>query len=248
MKLLIAIPAYNEEASITAIIERSLSARQDIIASSPVTEVEITVVSDGSTDRTVELAKAYADRINLIVFDENRGYGAAIKQAWEGSDAELLGFLDADGTCDPEFFTVLCSTLVAQDADVAIGCRMNPDSQMPRTRKIGNTIFATLLTYMSATGVRDVASGMRVVRNTSLPRMLPLPDGLHFTPAMSARVLLAGDLRLVEVDMPYEERTGRSKLHVVKDGARFFRIIGETAFLYRPGRILWSVAALAAIG
>jgi hypothetical protein len=143
---------------------------------------------------------------------------------------------------------VLCSTLIAEEADVALGCRMNDDSRMPRTRKIGNALFATLLTYMSATGVRDVASGMRVVRRSSLSRMLPLPDGLHFTPAMSARVLLAGDLRLVEIDMPYQERTGRSKLRVFQDGARFLRIICETAFLYRPGRILWSVAALAAAG
>src|SRR5207248_3661033 len=81
-----------------------------------------------------------------------------------------------------------------------------------------------------------------------LPRMLPLPDGLHFTPATSARVMLAGDLRLVEIDMPYQERTGRSKLHVLRDGARFFRIIGETAFLFRPGRLLWTAALVAAVG
>src|SRR5262247_1663883 len=98
MKLLIVIPAYNEESSIKSIIERSLTARDNIIANSPVTEVEITVVSDGSTDRTVELASSYANWINLIVFEKNRGYGAAIKEAWNQSDADLLSFLDADGT------------------------------------------------------------------------------------------------------------------------------------------------------
>ena len=57
MKLLIVIPALNEEAGIEAIITRSLKARAAIIADSPVTGVEITVVSDGSTDRTVERAR-----------------------------------------------------------------------------------------------------------------------------------------------------------------------------------------------
>src|SRR5205807_8734734 len=212
LKLLIAIPALNEADAIDAIITRTLAARETIIAQSPIDEIEVTVVSDGSTDETVERASRYVPQVNLIVFPENKGYGAAIKEAWARSDADLLGFLDADGTCDPEFFTVLCSRLVGDDADIALGCRMNERSEMPRTRKLGNTIFATMLTYMSATSVRDVASGMRVVRRSSLPRMLPLPDGLHFTSAMSVRAILAGDLRLVEIDMTYNERPGRSKL------------------------------------
>jgi glycosyltransferase involved in cell wall biosynthesis len=53
-----------------------------------VTEVDITVVSDGSTDRTVERARQFGERINLIVFPKNRGYGAAIKEAWRQSDAD----------------------------------------------------------------------------------------------------------------------------------------------------------------
>src|SRR5262245_18295525 len=95
-KLLIAIPALDEEKSIETIIERSLAAREGIVAHSPVTEVEITIVSDGSTDRTVELARRYSGSVNLIVFEQNRGYGAAIMEAWRHSDAEFLGFLDAD--------------------------------------------------------------------------------------------------------------------------------------------------------
>ena len=91
MKLLIAIPALNEEASIGPIVERCLAARDVIVRDSPVTAVEITVVSDGSTDRTVEVARRYLDRIRLIVFPENRGYGAAIKAAWSVTDADLLG-------------------------------------------------------------------------------------------------------------------------------------------------------------
>jgi hypothetical protein len=71
-----------------------------------------------------------------------------------------------------------------------------------------------------------------------------LPNGLSFTPAMSARAMLSDTLRIVEIDMPYDERAGESKLHVVKDGLRFLRVILETAFLYRPARLL-GLAALA---
>jgi glycosyltransferase involved in cell wall biosynthesis len=244
MKLLIAIPALNEEESIAAIIEKSLAARDHIRRNSPVTEVDIVVVSDGSTDATAEIAGRYVEEIRLIVFPKNRGYGAAIKEAWRGSDADALGFLDADGTCDPRFFATLCERLESDEADVALGCRVNAESRMPRIRKFGNVLFAALLTAVSSKRVRDTASGMRVVRSAALDKLLPLPDGLHFTPAMSARSLLSDAVKIVEVDMPYREREGKSKLSVVKDGFRFLRVIVETAFLYRPSRPL-NAAALA---
>lgn len=243
MKLGIAIPALNEEDNIESIIERSLAAKRYIKEHSVVTEVEVTVVSDGSTDRTVERAAKYGDLINLIVFTQNQGYGAAIKEAWQKSDADVLGFLDADGTCDPEFFAPLCNQLINNDNDVVLGCRLNDKSEMPLLRRVGNVIFASLLSLFARSRVRDTASGMRVVRRSSLNRLFPLPDGLHFTPAMSARAMLSGALRIGEVDMPYHERVGESKLRVVKDGLRFLRVILESAFLYRPSRPL-NIAAL----
>lgn len=238
MKLLIAIPAYNEEESIESIINRSLEARQTIIDNSPVNEVEITVVSDGSTDQTAELAQKYIGRIKLIQFEKNRGYGAAIQEAWRQSDAELLGFLDADGTCDPNFFAPLCQALEKDESDIALGNRMHSLSKIPLLRRVGNLIFALMLSFFSSKKVKDTASGMRVVRRSNLWRLLPLPNGMHFTPAISARAILDKDLSVSEIDMPYHERVGRSKLKVFKDGILFLKVICEAAFLYRPQRIL----------
>jgi glycosyltransferase involved in cell wall biosynthesis len=238
MKLLIAIPALNEEESIARIIERCLDARAAIVGGSPVSAVEITVVSDGSTDRTVDIARRYADHVRLLVFPENRGYGAAIKAAWQSSDADLLGFLDADGTCDPEAFTSLCRVLVAEEADIVVGSRLSARNWMPLVRRIGNLLFAVMLTAAASRRVHDAASGMRVVRRTCLPRLLPLPDRMQFTVAMSARALLGRDLRICEVPIPYHERVGRSKLRVVQDGLRFLKVVGEATFLYRPSRPL----------
>jgi len=237
MKLLIAIPALNEEQSIRSTIQRCLEAEPAILQNSPVTSIEVTVVSDGSTDRTVERAREFGSLINLIEFTKNQGYGAAIMEAWSESPADLLGFLDADGTCDPNFFATLCRNLVEQDADIALGCRLNQNSQMPLVRRIGNTMFAWLLSAFASETVRDTASGMRVVRRDALRHLYPLPAGLHFTPAMSARAMLSDATRIVEVDMPYAEREGESKLRVIRDGIRFLKVILENALLYKPGRI-----------
>ncbi len=248
MKLQIAIPALNEEESIEGIIRRTLDARAAIIEGSPVTAVEVTVVSDGSTDRTVEIAERFTDQIRLIKFPQNRGYGRAILEAWAGSDAELLAFLDADGTCDPTFFATLCTAIEADPADVALGCRLHGKSKMPRIRRFGNLLFSTLLSTVSGKTVRDTASGMRVVRRSKLEKLMPLPGGLHFTPAMSARAVLRGDVTISEIDMPYHEREGRSKLQVVRDGFRFLGIILDALFLYRPDRPLVVVGGVAMVG
>ncbi|MGE5646104.1 MAG: glycosyltransferase family 2 protein [Acidobacteriota bacterium] len=244
MKLLIAVPAYNEEAAIESTIVRCLEAKERLPRHGTVSEVEITVVSDGSTDRTVELARRHEGPIRLIVFERNRGYGAAIKEAWSRSDAELLGFLDADGTCDPMFFEDLCAALERERAGVALGSRLSPASKMPPVRRMGNVLYALLLSAFARVPVRDTASGMRVVRRDVLAGLLPLPDGLQFTPAMTARALMSGGVKLVEIEMPYREREGQSKLKVGKDGLRFLKAILDMVFLYRPWRPLTLLALL----
>lgn len=239
MKLGIVIPALNEEESIEKIILRTHEAKSYIFANSPVKEVDIIVVSDGSTDQTVPLAQKHLDKIKLVIFEKNRGYGAAIKQGWEETDADIVAFLDADGTCNPEFFAPLCTELEKGKRDIMLGCRLNKNSEMPAIRRFGNTLFAILLSLVSNQKVRDTASGMRVIRRSSLPEIMPLPDGLHFTPAMSARAILHPDLKIHEIDMPYKEREGESKLKVWKDGIRFLNVILEMTFLYQPQRVFF---------
>ena len=240
--LTIVIPALNEEQAIGETVARCLKARAQIIEGSGVGEVEIIVMSDGSTDRTEEIARGFED-MTVLAFEHNRGYGAAIQCGFAHGRGDLVGFLDADGTCDPRFFADLCRAIDERQADVALGSRRGPESRMPWIRSLGNTLFAWMLGVLSKRAVSDSASGMRVIRRACLPQLYPLPDGLHFTPAMSARILLEDKLRMVELPMAYAERVGRSKLHVLRDGVRFWTVILQAAMAYRPSRPLLLVAA-----
>jgi glycosyltransferase involved in cell wall biosynthesis len=140
----IVIPAFNEEEAIAATIERTLRARDAVCKCTTLTEVNVVVVSDGSTDCTAEIARRYTD-VKLLVFEKNRGYGAAIKAGWELAPADLLGFLDADGTCDPQFFVPMCQAVLDDGYDLVLGSRMGRNSRMPGLRRIGNGLFALLL-------------------------------------------------------------------------------------------------------
>jgi hypothetical protein len=145
--------------------------------------------------------------------------------------------LDADGTYPPEYFPQLCAQALA-GADVVIGSRMaGLASEMPFTRRVGNLVFARLVTWLSDQHVSDCASGMRVIRRERLEQLYPLPNGLNFTPIMSLRAIHEG-LSLVEVPIPYRERVGNSKLSVVRDGLRYAHSIIWTALSYNPVRVL----------
>ncbi len=234
-QLSVIIPAYNEEGGIAEILDRVLSIKPGLEAAG-VAGPEVIVVDDGSKDRTVEIVRSYSN-VRLIRHERNRGYGGALKTGFANAEGNLLAFLDADGTYPPEHFPELCTEIFA-GAEMVVGSRMaGAKSEMPKTRRLGNLIFARLVSIIGNHKVSDSASGMRVFKRETLERMYPLPDGLNFTPVMTTRAIHEG-LNIVEVPIPYSERVGRSKLSVVKDGVRFLNSIVLTALSYNPVRIL----------
>lgn len=243
-KLSVVIPAYNEEDGIAEISNRVLAVREDL-QKVGVAELELIVVDDGSSDRTVEIASSIAG-VRLIRHKKNRGYGGALKTGFGQSTGELIGFLDADGTYPPEYFPQLCREAL-NGAELVIGSRMaGADSQMPKTRRLGNFFFANLLSLIGRQRVTDSASGMRVFRRDILERMYPLPDGLNLTPVMSTRAVHE-QIKMTEVPIPYSERLGRSKLSVVHDGRIFLQSMVWTALTYNPVRI-FGLIGMALIG
>jgi len=241
--LSVVIPAYNEEDSIQAVMQRVLAIRPCLPATG-VDDLELIVVNDGSRDRTAELVQA-TPGVRLLSHKCNGGYGAALKTGFAAARGELIGFLDADGTYPPELFPDLCHAALIQNADIVIGSRMaGAKSEMPFVRRVGNVIFANLVSLISAQRITDSASGMRVFKKSVLERIYPLPDGLNLTPVMSTRALHEG-LAMVEAPIPYSERQGRSKLSVARDGMRFAQSIIWTAFTYNPARLFGMVGLVA---
>jgi len=130
---------------------------------------------------------------------------------------------------------------------LVIGSRMSgTDSQMPRSRRIGNLFFARLVSLIGNHQITDSASGMRIIRREMLPWLYPLPDGLNFTPVMSTRAIHEG-LKMMEVPIPYAERMGRSKLTIVGDGTRFLQSIVWTALQYNPVRVLGAIGVVCVV-
>ena len=87
--LSIVIPAFNEEEAIETTIRNCLQACGPICEQTPCESVEVILVSDGSVDRTEEIARGFEPEIRVFAFPENRGYGAAIKYGFEKAKGNL---------------------------------------------------------------------------------------------------------------------------------------------------------------
>ncbi|MBI1277893.1 MAG: glycosyltransferase [Anaerolineaceae bacterium] len=245
--LSIVVPAYNEEDGVAAVIDRTLTIEPEL-RKLGLDGMELIIVDDGSKDRTAEIVKGYIDRgVVLIQHKKNRNYGGALKTGFHHAKGNLLAFMDADGTYPPEYFPRMVQAMLEQNADLVIGSRMaGVESDMPLTRRIGNTLFAGLVTMIGNVRITDSASGQRVLKREVLEKLYPLPDGLNFTPVMSTRALHE-ELNMIEVPIRYEEREGESKLSVVRDGLRFLFTILGTASTYNPVRLLGSLAIVAMV-
>lgn len=245
--LSIVIPAYNEEDGVAAVIERTLSIEPEL-QSLGLEGMELIIVDDGSKDRTAEIVKSYLDRgVVLIQHRKNRNYGGALKTGFRHAKGNLLAFMDADGTYPPEYYPRMVQAMLEQNADVVVGSRMaGVESDMPLTRRIGNTLFAGLVTLIGNVRITDSASGQRILKREVLHKLYPLPDGLNFTPVMTTRALHE-ELKMIEVPIRYEEREGESKLSVVRDGLRFLFTILGTAATYNPVRLLGGLSIVAII-
>ena len=144
-----------------------------------------------------------------------------------------MGFLDADGTYPAEALFSMYQQTAPMSPDLVIGCRLDEPSGMPGIRSVGNRAFSKLLGITSNSSVKDIASGMRLLRRDRVAELVALPDGLDFTPAMTTWALHDG-WAVKEVPISYRERIGASKLNVFKDGLRFAFHILSISSLYNP--------------
>lgn len=235
--LSIIVPALNEEKGLSLVLKKLLALSRKIGEGPLATGTELVVVDDGSRDRTAQVASQFQG-VTVLRNQKTLGYGAAIKIGFEASHGELLAFLDADDTYPPEALQEMLAVLFEQKADMVIGSRSFFKEGMPLNRKLGNIFLNRVTSWLMGRPVLDSTSGMRLLRREAWMALDPLPDGLAFTPSMTAQALYKG-LKIACHPIPYHERVGRSKLNP-KDSFSFLFVTLRAVRRYDPLRFLLS--------
>lgn len=201
MKLLIIVPAYNEEASLPGVL---LDIREHMPSA------DILVVNDGSSDKTASIAR----ELGVVVLDLpfNLGIGGAMQAGYcyaQRNRYDVAVQLDGDGQHVAREIHKLLSPIEADAADMVLGSRfLSPGNyRAPALRSMGIRLFSFVLSRILDTPVTDSTSGFRAANKRVIDFFSRMyPDDY---PEVEALVLLHKlDLRITEIPVEMRERTG----------------------------------------
>lgn len=209
MRTLVFIPAWNEEASVAAVIA---DVRRHIPGA------DVLVVDDGSIDATAARAREGGALVASLPF--NQGLGAALQTGYlyalrEGYD--VCAHLDADGQHPAEEVARLLAEVVADRADLVIGSRYvdrdaetdSEDYKPTFSRRIGTSVFRFFLTLATRQRFTDTTSGMRAA-NRKVMRLFSENYSPDFAEIESLQLAVREGLRVEELSVRMLERAGGS--------------------------------------
>lgn len=183
------------------------------------------VADNGSTDSSADIARAHGA---VVVDASPKGFGAACHAGLLAATADIVCFLDADGSLDPQQLQRVLDPLLA-GADLVLG-RRRPTARgaWPLHARVANLELARRLRRHTGYDLRDLGP-MRAVRREALLSLGIADRRSGYPLEMVVRAANAG-WKVVEVEVDYLPRTGRSKvtgtvsgsLRAVKDMSRVF--------------------------
>jgi glycosyltransferase involved in cell wall biosynthesis len=202
-RVVVVIPAFDEQDAIA-----------DVISEIPADRVHaVVVVDNASTDRTAERAQGAGA---TVVREGRRGYGQAcltgIKAA-RALGADVLVFLDGDGSDYPSELSLLVDPILAGGADFVVGSRMRgarePGAMLPQAL-VGNRLACALMRLVWGAAYTDLGP-FRAVRLDALDRLGMADRTFGWTIEMQIRAVQYG-LRTFERPVRYRRRVGVSKI------------------------------------
>ena len=219
-QLSLVMPAFNEEGTIATAIERCLA--EHVV-------LEVIVVDDGSTDKTVATVETIKDpRVRLIRHPSNRGKGAAIRTGIIAASGDYVGIQDADLEYDPSDLVKLLVPLDQGLADAVYGSRfMSNDYHrvLYYWHSVGNRLLTTASNMLTNSNLTDMETCYKVFRR-ELIQSIPLQeDRFGFEPEITVK-LAKRNVRIYEVGISYAGRTyAEGKKIGWKDGVSAIRCL-----------------------
>jgi glycosyltransferase involved in cell wall biosynthesis len=218
-------PFWNEEKNIETVVKKAIPVIEKIAD-----KWEIIMVDDGSSDKTLEIARKLASENNNLVVsvnDTNRGYGAALKTGFTSAKYEYVVFTDGDGQFD---FSEISKFIEKIDnCDAVIGFRK---------KRLDNPFRHLLMNLLKVWdwfffrfSFKDIDCGFKLFRKSALEKIMPLKsEGAMITTEILAKAKKA-KLKILEVEVDhypriYGDQSG-GNLRVI------LRAVKESLFLWK---------------
>ena len=229
MKLSVVVPAFNERATVAAIVERVLRVDHP---------KEILLVDDGSTDGTrevfAELAEAHPETVRYSVHAENLGKGAAVRTALAMATGDVVVIQDADAEYHPEDYPAALRLIEGGWADAVYGSRfLGPHRVFMLWHYVGNRVLTAIANLLTSGILTDMETGFKVVRTAALRDLDLRSSAFDFEVEVTLKLFRRG-YRVYEIPITY---TGRGydegKKITWRDGCRALWALGKWGLLAR---------------
>ncbi|OWK27162.1 MAG: hypothetical protein US76_01110 [Parcubacteria group bacterium GW2011_GWA2_38_13b] len=233
-KLIILIPALNEERTIMSVIKKIPKQIP------PFEAVEILVVDDGSSDQTAVLAREAGAKV--IKHQRNKGVGVAFRTGTAaalemGADAAVN--MDGDGQFDPLDIPKLLLLVIQGRADFTTCSRFKDKTltpKMPKVKLLGNALVANIISFIIGKRIYDASCGFRAYSREALLR-LNLYGNFTYTHESLIDLAYKGiEVEEIPLSVRGEREFGKSRIanNVWKYGYRTLKIILKTLKDYKP--------------
>jgi dolichol-phosphate mannosyltransferase len=241
LKVLIALPAYNEEPGIASVLADIIKLREISKYS-----IDVLVVNDGSKDETANVVSSMSfgrDFISLINHDTNRGLGEAVKTILHYAvdtlvDDDILITLDADNTQPPMLIESMIDTLLLKQLDLVVASRFTNGgmeiglSNMRKLYSRGAMYYFKL--FFPIENLNDYSSGYRAYRMKTLREAYRKWNGLVSTSGFECMAEIAAkfsrmNIRAGEVPLVlrYDFKKGKSKMKVANTVRGYFSLLNK---------------------
>ena len=203
LSLSVVVPVYNEVDTIEAIV--------DAVLASPVGELELILIDDGSSDGTRDLLRDKIEpKVSKVIYHErNQGKGAALRTGFAAASGDVVLIQDADLEYDPQDYPRLLEPIVQGQADVVYGSRFigsGPHRVLYFWHYLVNrglTMLSNMLTNLNLT---DMEVCYKVFRREILQQIEIEENRFGFEPEITAKVAKL-HCRIYEVGISYAGRT-----------------------------------------
>jgi len=201
-KLSIIIPVFNEEKTLSEILEKVLSLNLN---------KEVVIIDDFSTDGTREKIEKISNKnIKIIYQKNNQGKGAAIREGIKAATGDYIVIQDADLEYDPQEIHKLILSVEKGEAEVVYGSRFAGRHKFHSLAHYWGNKFLTLLTnILYGVGLTDMETCYKLVPAKLMKSLKLRANRFDFEPEITAKILKKG-YKVKEVPISYEGRSFQS--------------------------------------